>query len=110
MRSPDGHVAYNGGEFRDIVHLESIVWLWHFADADGNRVSPAHYGFPHEDREGNIDEVLFEDYRGSQTKLTYRRNDPTATEEERRGVAEGYAQTFEKFADVVAVVMRQRKR
>ena len=102
MCTPDGHVGYNGGEFREIVPLERIVWLWHFADAEGNRVSPAHYGFPDEDREGNVDEILFEDCGNGQTKLTYKRNDPTATREEREGVAAGYAEIFDKLAGVVA--------
>jgi uncharacterized protein YndB with AHSA1/START domain len=102
MRTPDGQVFYNGGEFRQIVPLEKIIWLWYFADADGNRVSPAHYGFPHEDREGNIDEILFEDYGNGQTKLTYIRNDPTATKEEQEGAAAGYAQILDKLEEVIA--------
>jgi len=105
MRTPDGHVGYNGGEFREIVPLEKIVWLWYFADADGNRVSPAQYGFPDEDREGNIDEILFEDYGNGQTKLTYTRNDPTATKEEQEGAAAGYGEIFDKLADVVAALV-----
>jgi uncharacterized protein YndB with AHSA1/START domain len=106
MRAPDGKVFYNGGEFREIVPLERIVWLWYFADADGNRVTPAKYGFPDEDREGNIDEILFEDYGNGQTKLTLNRNDPTATKEEQEGVAEGYAQILDKLAVVVAELVK----
>ena len=106
MRTPDGQVAYNGGEFREIVPFEKIVWLWYFADADGNRVSPAHYGFPDEDREGNIDVILFEDYGDGQTKLTYTRNDPTATKEEQEGAAAGYGEIFDKLAEVVAELVR----
>jgi uncharacterized protein YndB with AHSA1/START domain len=106
MRTPDGHVGYNGGEFLEIVPLEKIVWLWYFADADGNRVSPAQYGFPDEDREGNIDEILFEDYGINRTKLTYLRNDPTATKEEREGAAAGYGEIFDKLAEVVAELGR----
>jgi uncharacterized protein YndB with AHSA1/START domain len=101
MRAADGQVFYNGGEFREIVPLEKIIWLWYFADANGNRVSPAHYGFPDEDREGNIDEILFEDFGDGQTKLTFTRNDPTATREEQEGAAEGYAQILDKLAEVV---------
>jgi uncharacterized protein YndB with AHSA1/START domain len=102
MRAPDGKVFYNGGEFREIVPLEKIVWLWYFADADGNRISPAHYGFPDEDREGNIDEILFEDCGQGRTKLTYTRNDPTATREEQEGAAAGFSQILDKLAEVVA--------
>jgi uncharacterized protein YndB with AHSA1/START domain len=102
MGTPDGNVFYNGGEFLEIVPLEKIVWLWYFADADGNRVSPAHYGFPDEDRAGNIDEILFADYGNGQTKLTYTRNDPTASAEEQEGAAAGYGQIFDKLAEVIA--------
>lgn len=102
MRAPDGKVFYNGGEFRAIVPQERIVWLWYFADADGNRVSPAHYGFPDESREGNIDEILFEDYGNGRTRLTYIRNDPTATREEQEGVAAAFGQIFDKLAAVIA--------
>jgi uncharacterized protein YndB with AHSA1/START domain len=106
MRTPEGQVAYNGGEFREIVPLEKIVWLWYFADADGNRVSPAHYGFPDEDREGNIDVIRFEDYGNGQTRLTYTRNDPTASPEEQEGAAEGYREIFDKLAEVIAGLVR----
>ena len=102
MRTPNGHVFYNGGEFREILPLEKIVWLWYFADAVGNRVSPAHYGFPDEDREGNIDEIHFEDYGRDRTKLTFTRNDPTATREEQEGAAAGFGQILDKLAEFVA--------
>jgi uncharacterized protein YndB with AHSA1/START domain len=101
MKTPDGHIFFNGGEFRDIVPLEKIVWLWYFADADGNRVSPAHYGFPHEEREGNVDEILFEDFGVGQTKLTFTRSDPTASEEEQKGAAEGFSQILDKLSVVI---------
>ncbi|MFZ0497507.1 MAG: SRPBCC domain-containing protein [Steroidobacteraceae bacterium] len=106
MRAPDGKVFYNGGEFREVVPLKKIVWLWYFADADGNRVSPAHYGFPDEDREGNLDEVLFEDCGNGQTKLTYTRNDPTASKEEQEGAAAGFGQILDKLAAVVAELVQ----
>lgn len=101
MRSPDGQEFYNGAEFLEIVPFEKIVWRWYFADADGNRVNPAHYGFPAEDREGNIDEILFEEIGSNQTRLTLMRNDPTATAEEQKGAAEGFGQILDKMAAVV---------
>ncbi len=106
MRTPDGKVFYNGGEFREIVPLEKIVWLWYFADADGNRVSPAHYGFPDEVREGNLDVILFEDCGDGQTRLTYTQNDPTASKEDQEGTAEGYAQIFDKLGELIAELVR----
>jgi uncharacterized protein YndB with AHSA1/START domain len=101
MQAPDGKIYYNGGEFREIVPLERIVWLWHFADANGHRVSPAQYGFPDEEREGNVDVILFEDHGSGQTKLTYMQDDPTASKEDRQGAAEGYAQILDKLAVVL---------
>jgi uncharacterized protein YndB with AHSA1/START domain len=106
MRTPDGQDFYNGGKFLEIVPLEKIVWLWYFADADGNRVNPAQYGFPAEDREGNVDEILFEDIGSNQTRLTYRQNDPTASKEEREGSAEGFRQILDKMAAVVGELAR----
>ena len=102
MRTPDGQEFWNGGEYREIVPLEKIVWLWFFADRDGNRVSPSHYGFPDDDREGNIDEILFEDLGNGQTKLTFKRYDPTADEAEQEGAAEGFRQILDKLAAVLA--------
>jgi len=106
MRTPEGRDFYNGGKFLEIVPFEKIVWLWYFADADGNRVDPSHYGFPSEDREGNIEEILFEEIGSNQTRLTLRRNDPTATQEEQDDVAEGYRQILDKMVEVVAVLVR----
>jgi uncharacterized protein YndB with AHSA1/START domain len=106
MRTPDGHDFYNGGKFLEIVPLEKIVWLWYFADADGNRVNPSHYGFPSEDREGNVDEIHFEDVGKGQTRLTFKRNDPTATKEEQDGAAEGMRQILDKMAEVVEELKR----
>ena len=106
MRAPDGRDFYNGGEFLEIVPLEKIVWRWYFADADGNRVNPSHYGFPAEDREGNIEEILFEEIGNDQTRLTLKRDDPTATKEEQDGVAEGYGQILDKMAGVIAWLIR----
>lgn len=104
MCTPDGHLMFNGGVFREIVPLKKITWLWYFSDADGNRVSPAHYGFPDEDREGNLDEIHFEDLGNGKTKLTFLRNDPTATPEENEGAAEGYREILDKLADVLAAM------
>ena len=106
MRTPDGQDFYNGGKFLEIVPLEKIVWLWYFADAEGNRVNPSYYGFPAEDREGNIDEILFEDLGNNQTRLTFKRNDPTATKDEQEGAAEGMRQILDKMAGVIDELMR----
>ena len=107
MRTPDGNVFYNGGEFLEIVPLEKIVWLWYFADADGNRVNPSHYGFPPEDREGNIDEILFEGLRlmtrpGSPSSATT----PPPPGKNRKALPKAFRQILDKMAGVIAKLIR----
>jgi uncharacterized protein YndB with AHSA1/START domain len=44
MRSPEGREVWTKGIFREIVVPERIVLTDSFADAEGNVVSPMHYG------------------------------------------------------------------
>ena len=44
MRSPEGREVWTKGVFREIVVPERIVLTDSFADAEGNVVSPTHYG------------------------------------------------------------------
>jgi uncharacterized protein YndB with AHSA1/START domain len=98
----EGYLGYNGGIFQEIIHEKKIVWLWYFSDAEGNRVSPAVYGFPDEDREGNLDTILFEDLGNGRSRVIYQRCDPTATPEENEGAAAGYAQILDKLEALLA--------
>ena len=41
-----------------------------------------------------------------QTKLTYTRNDPTASKEEQEGAAAGFGQILDKLAEVVAELVQ----
>ena len=101
MKSPEGQEFWNGGEYHEIVPNEKIVLSMHFADAQGNKVQPEHYGIEHEAIDGARDTVLFEDLGNGQTKLTFIGNE-TREEALKSGQAEGWNQILEKFAAVVA--------
>lgn len=101
MRSPDGQDFWNAGEFHQIVPEQKIVLSMYFADAEGNRVEPEHYGMQHTAIEDAHDTVLFEDLGSGQTKVTFIGNEPMedATES---GQVEGWNQIFDKVAAVLA--------
>ncbi len=101
MRSPDGREFWNGGEYREIVPREKIVSSMYFADAEGNKVEPAHYGVEHEAVEGAYDTTLFEDLGGGRTKLTFIGNE-RMEDAVQSGQVEGWNQMLDKLARVVA--------
>jgi uncharacterized protein YndB with AHSA1/START domain len=101
MRSPDGQEGWNGGEYHEIVPHEKIVYSLYFADAQGNKVDPAQYGIEHEAIEDARDVVIFEDFGNGQTKLTMIGNE-TMEDAKNSGQLEGWNETFEKVAAVIA--------
>jgi uncharacterized protein YndB with AHSA1/START domain len=101
MRSPDGQEGWNGGEYHEIVPHEKIVYSLYFADAQGNKVDPAQYGIEHEPVEDARDVVIFEDFGNGQTKLTMIGNE-TMEDAKNSGQLEGWNETFEKVAAVIA--------
>ena len=101
MRSPDGQEGWNGGEYHEIVPHEKIVYSLYFADAQGNKVDPAQYGIEHEHVEDARDVVIFEDFGNGQTKLTMIGNE-TMEDAKNSGQLEGWNETFEKVAAVIA--------
>ena len=101
MRSPDGQEFWNGGEYHEIVPHEKIVSSMYFADSDGNKVDPSHYGMDHEAIEGAYDTTLFEDLGDGRTKLTFVGNEPMKDAVE-SGQVEGWNQILDKVAVVVA--------
>jgi uncharacterized protein YndB with AHSA1/START domain len=101
MRSPDGQEGWNGGEYHEIVPHEKIVYSLYFADAQGNKVDPAQYGTEHETVEDARDVVIFEDFGNGQTKLTMIGNE-TMEDAKNSGQLEGWNETFEKVAAVIA--------
>lgn len=61
---------WSGGTYNEVVPMEKIVATDHFADADGNAVSPKEYGMPGEWPEEMLITVTFEDADDGKTKLT----------------------------------------
>ena len=101
MRSPDGQEFWNGGEYHEIIPQEKIVSSMYFADGEGNKVEPAHYGIEHEAIEDAYDVALFEDFGDTQTKLTLIGNE-TMENAKASGQVEGWNQILDKFAATVA--------
>ena len=106
MKSPDGQVFYNGGEYYEIVPQEKIVSSMFFADAEGNKVDPEQYGIEHEAIEDVHDTVLFEDLGNGKTKLTFIGNEPMESAVN-SGQLEGWNEILGKVADVLAAMGRE---
>lgn len=100
MRSPDGQEFWNAGEYHEIVPHRKIVSSMYFADAQGNKVEPEHYGIEHQAIEGAHDVTLFEDIGNGQTRLTFIGNE-TMQEATQSGQLEGWKQILDKIADIV---------
>jgi uncharacterized protein YndB with AHSA1/START domain len=101
MKSPDGQVGWNGGEYHEIVLHEKIVYSMYFADAQGNKVDPAELGIADQAIEDARDVVIFEDFGNGQTKLTLIGNEPME-DAKNSGQLEGWNETLDKVAAVVA--------
>ena len=100
MRSPEGQEGWNGGEYREIVLHEKIVYSLYFADSKGNKIDPAEYGIEHEGIDDANDVVIFEDYGSGQTKVTLIGNE-TLEHAKSSGQLEGWIEILDKVAAVV---------
>ena len=101
MRSPDGQEFWNAGEYHEIVPHQKIVSSMYFADSQGNKVQPEHYGREHEAIEDAYDVTLFEDLGNGQTRVTFIGNEPME-DAKNSGQLEGWNQILDKVAEVVA--------
>lgn len=74
MRGPAGTPfdtdMWSGGEYKEIVPMEKIVYTDYFTDKDGNKIHPEVYGMPGEWPEEMFVTVTFEDTEDGKTKLT----------------------------------------
>jgi uncharacterized protein YndB with AHSA1/START domain len=62
---------YSGGEYLEVIPMEKIVASDHFADAEGNKITPAEMGMPGDwPTEDMKITVTFEDAGEGKTKLT----------------------------------------
>lgn len=105
MKSPEGQEFWNGGEYHEIVPFEKIVLSMYFADPEGNKVEPEHYGIEHEAVEDAYDVITFEDLGKGQTKLTFVGNEKME-DARNSGQLEGMNQILEKFAVLVEGLAR----
>ena len=101
MKSPEGQEFWNGGEYHEIVLHEKIVYSLYFADSQGNKVEPAHYGMEHEAIDDARDVVMFEDLGNGRTKLTVIGNE-TMEDAKSSGQLEGWNEILDKVAAVIA--------
>jgi uncharacterized protein YndB with AHSA1/START domain len=101
MRTPDGQDFWNAIEYHEIVPHEKIVSSMYFADSKGNKVEAAELGIEHEAIDGAFDVTIFEDLGNGQTRLTHIGNEPMESAKN-SGQLEGWNQTLDKFATVVA--------
>ena len=97
MKSPDGQVGWNGGEYHEIVPHEKIVYSMYLSDSEGNKIDPAGLGIEQEAIDGAYDVTLFEDLGNGRTKLTIIGNEPMASAKD-SGQWEGWNETLEKVA------------
>jgi uncharacterized protein YndB with AHSA1/START domain len=101
MKTPDGQEFWNGGEYHEIVPYEKIVSSMYFSDSKGNKIEPAQLGSEHAAIDGAYDVTIFEDLGNGQTKLTFIGNETMQNAIE-SGQLEGWNQTLDKVAEVVA--------
>jgi len=101
MRSPDGKDYWNTGVYHEIVVPRKIVSAMYFSDKQGNRRSPADYGFAADFPAEMIDIVTFEPHGQGQTKLTLRRNHPLSLAK-RYGEDQGWNESLDRLAVAIS--------
>ena len=95
MRLPEGRDIWGIGVYREIVEPERIVYTDAFADAEGNPVSPAHYGMSSGHPPETLVTVTFAGHEGK-TKLTLRHSILESVEE-REGTQQGWTEMFDRL-------------
>jgi uncharacterized protein YndB with AHSA1/START domain len=105
MRGPAGSEFdrdfWSTGVYREIIPFERIVSTDSFADEHGNVVPASHYGMGGDLPLEMLVTVTFEDLGGGKTRLTVRHEGLPAGEH-RDGAGEGWAQSLDKLATLVA--------
>ena len=101
MRSPEGREVWTKGVFREIVVPERIVLTDSFADAEGNVVSPTHYGMSPDWPLETLLTVTFDEHAGKKTKVTPRHAGiPSGAD--RDGAQQGWIETVDRLAKYLA--------
>ncbi|MFA4965976.1 MAG: SRPBCC domain-containing protein [Thermoleophilia bacterium] len=100
MRSPEGQEYWGLGVYREIVVPERIVYTDSFADAEGEPVSPSHYGMSDSHPAEALMTVTLAELEG-RTQLTVRHGIPESSEE-REGAQQGWTEMLERLAEELA--------
>lgn len=100
MRSPEGQDYWSTGVYREIVPPERIVCTDSFADQEGNVVPASHYGMSADFPLEMLVTVTFEE-QGGKTKLTLKHVGLPAGGD-RDGAQQGWSESFDKLAEVLA--------
>ncbi|MBI5794466.1 SRPBCC domain-containing protein [Candidatus Uhrbacteria bacterium] len=102
MRGPKGSEfdkdMWSGGIFKEIIPMEKIVATDHFADAEGNVMSPAEYGMPG-DWGDMVVTATFEDAGPGKTKLTLVHTGHPADFADQAN--QGWNESLDKFAAIL---------
>ena len=99
MHLADGRDIWGIGVFREIVIPERIVYTDSFADQDGNRVPPTHYGISPSHPAETLVTVTFAD-QDSQTTLTLR-HAISMSVKERDETQQGWSQMMDRLGDLL---------
>lgn len=91
---------WSAGTFTEIVPQRKIAYTDHFADADGNMVSPASIGMAGMPDEMHVT-LEFEPTDDGKTKLTLTHEGPAADSEHAKNMTDGWNQSLDKFTSVV---------
>lgn len=100
MQSPDGQDFYNTWTYTVIEPLQRLEFVAHFADAEGDRISPADAGLPPEIPEEVPHVITFAPMPGDRTELTvteYGYRNEAITEMSRAGMN----QCLDKMAELL---------
>ncbi len=100
MRLPEGRDIWGIGIFREIVAPERIVYTDAFADANGNPVPPALYGFSEGHPSETLVTVTFAENEGG-TKLTLMHSIPDSIDE-REATQQGWIEMLDRLAEFLA--------
>ena len=97
MRSPDGHMFWSTGVYKEIVPNERLVLTDSFADEKGNIVPASYYGMTGEFPLESTIVITFEEHEGK-TKMTMTYPDIKGiADEHRRNMMQGWNEQFDKL-------------
>jgi len=100
IRNPDGFECCAGGEYREIVVPERIVYTLAFADREGRRIEKSHVADP--DWPGDtVVTVVFDRHEGNKTRLVLHQ---TVLESvaKRTGAYPGWLSMLDRLAEQLA--------